>query len=84
MTTIYDARNWKSYYWRRETRYYVCELRQNLFGEWIIIRSWGDIRSKRGRQMEQVCDSLSSALQVFQEVEKRRTARRYQLVNPSK
>lgn len=71
---------WKSSFWRRKTRYYSIELRQNLFGEWIVVRSWGDIGSKRGRQMEQVCDSFESANSAFNEAEKRRKVRKYQLV----
>ena len=71
---------WKSSFWRRETRYYSIELRQNLFGEWIVMRCWGDIGSKRGRVLEQTCDSFNSAEFVFNEAEKRRQTRKYQLV----
>ena len=77
----YKSDLWKSSFWRRKTRYYSIELRQNLFGEWIVVRSWGDIRSKRGRQMEQVCDSFESADSAFNEAEKRRQIRKYKLVN---
>lgn len=77
----YQSHLWKSASWQRDTRYYTCELRQNLFGEWIVIRSWGDIRSKRGRQMENQCDSFSGAEKAFEEVTKRRKYRRYQLVS---
>lgn len=76
----YDAHLWKSAFWRKQTRYYFCELRQNLFGEWIVVRSWGDIRSKRGRKIEQYCDSFAAADALFQAVEKRRKYRQYQLV----
>lgn len=44
------------------------------------MRSWGDIRSKRGRQTEELCESYESAALLFKEVEKRRISRNYQLV----
>ena len=31
----YQVNQWKSASWRRETRYYYCELKQDLFGEWL-------------------------------------------------
>ena len=77
----YQANRWKSAYWRKQTRYYNCELKQNLFGEWVIIRSWGDIRSNKGRQMEQYCDNFEGADKLFQQVTKRRQYRKYQLVD---
>ncbi|MGB5635561.1 MAG: WGR domain-containing protein [Waterburya sp.] len=76
----YTSDRWKSSLWRRDTRYYTIELRQNLFGEWIVVRSWGDLGSKRGRQLEQVCDNIKSAELVFKKAEKRRITRKYQLV----
>ena len=77
----YEQNRWKSAYWRKQTRYYNFELKQNLFGEWVIVRSWGDIRSKRGRQMEQSCDSFQGAEKLFQQVIKRRQYRQYKLVS---
>ena len=78
----YHSDLWKASFWRRETdaRYYTIELSQNLFGEWIVVRSWGDLHSKRGRQIEQVYDSFASADAAFKEAEKRRQIRKYQLV----
>ncbi|VEP17779.1 WGR domain [Hyella patelloides LEGE 07179] len=78
--TTYNLHLWKSASWKKETRYYNCQLQQNLFGDWIIVRSWGAQSSKRGRTMEQVCDSYTSACSAFQGVAKRRIAREYQLV----
>ena len=77
----YQVNQWKSASWRRDTRYYHCELKQDLFGEWLILRSWGDVRSQRGRQMENRCNDLTEAEEVFKEVVKRRQYRKYKLVS---
>ena len=55
--------------------------KQDLFGEWLILRSWGDVRSQRGRQMENRCNDLTEAKKAFKEVVKRRQYRKYKLVS---
>ncbi len=76
----YESHLWKAASWRRQTRYYHCELRQNLFCTWIVTRAWGDIRSHRGREMTVYSDSYVAACQVFCDVEKRRKNHKYELV----
>ncbi|MCC0178749.1 hypothetical protein I4641_17400 [Waterburya agarophytonicola K14] len=45
------------------------------------MRSWGDIRSKRGRQMENRCNGFTEAEEVFKKLVKRRQYRKYKLVS---
>ncbi|MCC0178073.1 WGR domain-containing protein [Waterburya agarophytonicola K14] len=79
--TTYQTELWQTAYWRRGNRYYHCELKQNLFADWVLIRSWGTIGTKRGRQMENYCSSFAQAQETFKAVFKRREYRNYQLVS---
>ena len=77
----YEANRWKSARWKKNTRYYHCDLKQDLFGNWIVQKHWGDNRSKRGRSMECCCENFEAAEKLFQQVIKRRKYRKYQLVD---
>lgn len=77
----YQPELWQSAYWRRGDRYYHCELKQNLFADWIVVKAWGTIGTKRGRMMENSCSSYTEAQETFQAVFKRRKYREYQLVS---
>ena len=79
--TTYHPHLWKRASWQKRTRYYHCELRQNLFADWIVVRSWGDNRSNRGREMEHICDNFEEAKTLFNEVEIRRKKRHYKIVS---
>lgn len=77
----YQSDLWRTASWRRGDRYYHCELKQNLFADWVVVRSWGTVGTRRGRQMESYCHSFEDAEAVFQTVIKRRKYRGYLLVN---
>ena len=79
-TITYKSDRWKSAAWRRGTRYYYCQLQQDLFGNWIVCKSWGDVRSKRGREMIVNCACYDDAVQIFSAVEKRRKYRKYVMI----
>lgn len=73
----YQIDKWKRQDWRKNTRHYSCEVRQNLFGQWVVLRRWGRMSAKQGQLLEQVCDHYEEGLQVFESVEKRRAKRGY-------
>ena len=77
----YQPELWQTAYWRRGDRYYHCELKQNLFADWVVVKAWGTVGTKRGRQMENHCSSYVEAQKTFQAVFKRREYREYQLVS---
>ncbi|MEM6837876.1 MAG: WGR domain-containing protein [Cyanobacteria bacterium P01_C01_bin.120] len=67
--------------WRRsDGRYYTCSFQQNLFGEWVIIRRWGTIHSRRGRTMATLCQSYEDGLEELAAIAKRRKQRGYQAI----
>lgn len=80
----YQLDKWKRQDWRKETRNYSCEVRQNLFGQWVVLRRWGRVSAMQGQCIEVVCDGeafqgnrYEQGLEIFDAVEKRRTKRGY-------
>ncbi len=76
MTSKYQLDRWKSSEWQRETRYYLCELKQDLFGKWVVVRSWGS--RKLRQKMEIECSDYSEAESVYDRAMKRRIDRGYE------
>ena len=78
MQTInYQVESWQRRDWRKATRCYSCELRQNLFGEWIVLRRWGRVSAAKGQSIEHPCESYDHGLEILSAVEKRRSQRGY-------
>ncbi len=73
-----DAEHWLTYRWQKGNLYYVAELMQDLFGAWLLKRTWGSIRTHRGQNMTLYTDNYEDALKLLRDVEKRRKARGYQ------
>jgi len=81
----YQLEKWKRQDWRKNNRHYSCEVRQNLFGQWVVLRRWGRVSAKQGQSREQVCDGVAfptenryeQGLEIFDAVEKRRAQRGY-------
>ena len=62
----YQLDKWKRQDWHKGSRHYSCEVRQNLFGQWVVLRRWGRATAKRGQSLEQLCDRYEEGLQVFE------------------
>ena len=73
----YQLDRWKRQEWRKQTRHYSCEVRQNLFGQWVVLRRWGRVSAMQGQSIEVVCDRYEEGLAIFEAVEKRRAKRGY-------
>ena len=76
----YQVENWQRQDWRKQTRYYSCQLCQNLFGEWVIVRRWGRISALKGQSMEHPCRSYEEGLDLLSQVGKRRSQRGYKAI----
>lgn len=74
----YQLDKWKRQDWRKNTRHYSCEVRQNLFGQWVVLRRWGRVSAMRGQCIEVVCDRYEQGMEIFDAVQKRRAKRGYQ------
>lgn len=73
----YQLDKWKRQDWRKETRHYSCEVRQNLFGQWVVLRRWGRVSALKGQSLEQFCISYEESLKIFGAVERRRSRHGY-------
>jgi predicted DNA-binding WGR domain protein len=73
----YQVDRWQRKDWRKGTRHYSCEVRQNLFGQWLVLRRWGRVSAMQGQSREQLCDRYEEGLEILKAVEKRRSQRGY-------
>ena len=73
----YQLEKWKRQDWRKDSRHCCCEVRQNLFGQWTVLRRWRRVSALKGQSLEQLCASYAESLKVFEAVEKRRSQRGY-------
>jgi predicted DNA-binding WGR domain protein len=73
----YQLDKWKRQDWHKHTRHYSCEVRQNLFGQWVVLRRWGRVSALAGQSLESLCESYEEGLKIFEAVEKRRVKRGY-------
>ncbi|MEL7227434.1 MAG: hypothetical protein AAGL17_22035 [Cyanobacteria bacterium J06576_12] len=39
----YQVEKWQRQDWRKGSRHYCCELKQDLFGRWVLLRRWGRV-----------------------------------------
>lgn len=76
----YSLNRWKCARWCRGDRRYRCEVKQDLFGNWLVVRQWRGISSGRRGAKETVCESYAEAEALFEAVAKRRERREYSLV----
>lgn len=50
----YQVDKWQRQDWRKGTRHYCCELKQDLFGRWVLVRRWGRVTAFEGQSREEV------------------------------
>ena len=63
--------------WEKDTRYYLLQLEQDLFGEWVLTRVWGRKQSALGQLRREPFDSYGQALARLGKEERRRQGRGY-------
>lgn len=64
-------------------RYYLVYLTQDLFGEWVIIKSWGGIDKAGGQVISIPCTTYEEAIIQIERIKKIRERRGYALVHSS-
>jgi len=75
----YDPPQGQEMFWQRGDRFYWCALRQNLFGEWVLLRKWAGRRTGKGGQRETLCADIEEGHRLMRDVLKRRRRRGYVL-----
>ncbi|MCI0667704.1 MAG: WGR domain-containing protein [Methylococcaceae bacterium] len=75
---------WSEIRWEKETdngsRYYRVLVHQDLLGTWLLTRVWGGSLRQAGQMKEHPVDSREEALGLLEEIDKRRKARGYRVV----
>jgi hypothetical protein len=80
----YDPEQGLELFWQRGDRVYWCALRQNLLGEWVLLRQWRGRRTGKGGQRETLCADFEDGQRLMQTVLKRRRYRGYELDDQSR
>lgn len=63
--------------WRKDTRYYSCQVLQNLFEQWVVLRRWGRVSALQGQSIEVVCNRYKECVETFEAVERWQEGRGY-------
>lgn len=63
---------------RNRARFYSMAVVRDLFGDWVLVRSWGRIGTK-GREASQTFSSAGSALDAMGDVARQKAHRGYRL-----
>jgi predicted DNA-binding WGR domain protein len=63
--------------WERDSRYYVLQLEQDLFGDWVLTRVWGRKGTALGQLRRELAVSHEEGLVRLQKEETRRQGRGY-------
>lgn len=62
----------------KKRRYYHVAICQDLFGDWVLVKTWGSLDSKRGNIQTELLDSMQDGETRLVDITKRRLQRRYQ------
>ena len=65
-----------------KARYYQALLVKDLFDEWILIKAWGALGSKRGGMCSTYVPSYAAGLERIGEIDKRRKRHGYRSLAP--
>jgi len=63
--------------WEKATRYYVLQLEQDLFGDWVLTRVWGRKGTALGQLRREPSISHEEGLARLKKAEARRQGRGY-------
>ena len=70
-------------HWRKQQHYFIARLSQDLFGDWVLVRSWGNVHNNLGGCTQDVIQCEHEALKRFQTVNKRQHRRGYIEISPA-
>ncbi len=74
------ALDWIRLRWERESRYYEAHLQQDLWGDWIVTKVWGQRSSRLGRVMNIPCNTYQKGLAMLVQIDRTRKQKGYRLV----
>ena len=75
----YQIEKWQCSLWQKDTRFYRLELGQDLWGQWIVKRTWGSaVKLDHGRSNSTVCPDYETGLLWYEKEMSRRRKRGYE------
>ena len=79
---LYQLNRWQHSTWKRNTRSYGLDLCQDLWGNWIVKRTWGsNLNRGAGQSKDIVCPDFESAQKLLLSQQQRRLKRGYTQIN---
>jgi hypothetical protein len=80
MKTLFQIEKWVVKHWENphNQRYYRVAVEQDIFGQWVIISTWGGIIRASGRSKGRVLASREEGLLLLEKVDAERKSRHYQ------
>lgn len=72
-----DFDRWISQSWRTDRRYYQVDISQDLFGAWVLKRSWGGLSNHQRNSKTHAFAEYEEALKFFGVVARKRQKRGY-------
>ncbi len=72
-----ELTTWVRVRWERGTRYYEAYIHQDLWGAWVLTRSWGRRGTRLGRTVHLPCLSYLDARDRLARLDRRRKRRGY-------
>lgn len=76
---MYQLEKFRRSIWQKDTRFYTLELTQDLFGNWIVKKTWGSaVKLDFGRSNSIVCPDYQTGLLWYEKQNERRQQRGYQ------
>ena len=77
---MYQLELWQCSSFSKDTRFYYLELCQDIFGNWIVRRTWGSaIKRDFGRSTSTICPDYQTGLLWYEKQQNRRKKRGYSL-----
>lgn len=72
--------DWIRLRWEKEGRYYEAHLHQDLWGQWVVTRAWGQRNGRLGRVMNVPCASHEEGLGILAQLDRSRRQKGYRLI----
>ena len=81
-TITYEIDKWLQSKWQRDTRLYTLTLWQNIYGAWMITKTWGSAITRGfGQSKDLDCPDYPTGLATYQKLQQRRQKRGYQRID---
>ena len=79
--SAFQIDGWRILRWYKSThngiRYYTARLHQDLWGDWILTRTWGRKGTRLGRSIDILCESYEDGVKQLEIIKSRRKQHGY-------